>query len=100
MDVTIADAPERGRFEAYLPDGTFVGQTAYTTRGDALVFTHTEVPEQYRGQGVAARMVRFALDSARARDLRVVALCPYVREFLHRHEDEYADLVGHTPQDA
>ncbi len=97
MDVTVADAPERGRFEAWAQDGTLVGTAAYTMREDAIVFTHTEVPQEYEGQGIAGRLVRFALDDARSRELRVVALCPYVRAFLRRHEDEYADLVGHTP---
>ena len=97
MDVTVTDAPERERFEAWLADGTLVGTAYYTLREDAIVFTHTEVPEEYEGQGIAARMVRFALGDARSRNLRVVALCPYVRAFLRKHEDEYADLVGHTP---
>ncbi|HEY0118841.1 MAG TPA: GNAT family N-acetyltransferase [Cellulomonas sp.] len=97
MDVTVADAPERSRFEAWLEDGTLAGVAAYTMREDAIVFTHTEVPQEYEGQGIAARIIRFALDDARARNLRVVALCPYVREFLRKHEDEYVDLVGHAP---
>ncbi len=98
MDVTVADAPERDRFEARLEDGTPAGMVIYTMRDDAIVFTHTEVPEEYEGQGIASQIVRFALDSARARNLRVVALCPYVRAYLRRHEDEYVDLVGHTPR--
>ena len=98
MDVTVADAPERSRFEAWSGGDTLVGMAVYTMRDDAIVFTHTEVPEEYEGQGIAAQMVRFALDDARARNLRVIALCPYVRAFLRTHEDEYADLVGHTPR--
>lgn len=97
MDVTVADAPERERFEAWLKDGTLVGAAYYTRREDAVVFTHTEVPKEYEGQGIAAQLVRAALDSVRARNLRVIALCPYVRAFLRKHEDEYMDLVGHTP---
>ncbi len=97
MDVTVADAPEQERFEARLPDGTLVGEAYYTARDDVLVFTHTEVPPEHEGQGIAAHLVRFALESARARGLRVIALCPYVRAFLRRHEDEFMDLVGHTP---
>lgn len=97
MDVTVADAPERERFEAWLQDGTLVGAAYYTMREDAVVFTHTEVPQEYEGQGIASQLVRSALDSVRARNLRVIALCPYVRAFLRRHEDEYRDLVGHTP---
>ncbi len=102
MDVTVADAPERGRFEARSvgrsEGDALVGMALYTMRDDAIVFTHTEVPEEYEGQGIAAQLVRFALDSARARNLRVIALCPYVRAFLRTHEDEYSDLVGHTPR--
>lgn len=98
MDVTVTDAPERSRFEAWLADGTLVGTAVYTRREDAVVFTHTEVPEEYEGRGIAAQLIRAALDSVRARNLRVVALCPYVRAFLRKHEDEYSDLVGHTPR--
>ena len=32
MDVTVADAPERERFEALLQDGTLVGAAYYTMR--------------------------------------------------------------------
>jgi hypothetical protein len=98
MDVTVADAPERERFEAWMANGTLVGAAYYTVREDAVVFTHTEVPEEYEGQGIASQLIRFALDSVRARNLRVIALCPYVRAYLRKHEDEYMDLVGHTPE--
>lgn len=97
MDVTVADAPERERFEGWLENGTLVGAAYYTMRDDVIVFTHTEVPEEYEGHGIAATIIRFALNSVRARQLRMIALCPYVRAFLRKHEDEYMDLVGHTP---
>lgn len=92
MDVTVADAPGAGQFEGRLADGTLVGLAAYELAEGAIVFTHTEVPQAYEGEGIAAQIVRRALDSARERGLRVVALCPYVRAYLRRH-DEYADLV-------
>jgi predicted GNAT family acetyltransferase len=97
-ELTVADAPASSQFEARLPDGTLVGLAQYALREDAILFTHTEVPEQYEGQGIAARMVRFALDDVRARGLRVVALCPYVRAYIRRHPDEYGDLVGQRPR--
>lgn len=101
MDLTVVDAPEAGRFEGRLPDGTVAGLAAYELTSGAIVFTHTEVSPEYEGQGVASQVVAAALDSARRRGLRVVALCPYVRAYLRRHP-EYGDLVGHPshPGDA
>lgn len=69
---------------------TIDGQTAfmkYERRDDALVLVHTEVPPSLRGGGVGERLVVFALDSARARRLRVVAVCPFVRAYLRRHPE-------------
>jgi predicted GNAT family acetyltransferase len=94
MDVTVVDAPDRKQFEGRLPDGTVAGLAAYELREGAILFTHTEVADEFEGQGIAGQIVRFALDAARERGLRVVALCPYVRAYLRKHRDEYADLVG------
>ena len=97
MTLTVEKQPDHSRY-ALLKDGEVIGVAEYDLRDDAIVFTHTEVPQEYEGQGIAAQLVRYALEAARARELRVVALCPYVRAFLRKHEDEYSDLVGHTPR--
>ena len=98
MDVTVVDVPEKKQFEGRLADGTLAGLAGYDLRDGAIVFTHTEVAAQFEGQGIAAQIVRAALATARERGLRVVALCPYVRAFLRKNADEYADLVGHAPE--
>jgi uncharacterized protein len=66
---------------------------AYQREGDRIVFTHTHVPKPIEGHGVAARLIRAALDSARDEGLKVVAQCSYVRTYIDRHP-EYRDLVG------
>jgi predicted GNAT family acetyltransferase len=43
------------------------------------------VPDALRGQGIASRLVRFALDYALAARVRVVPSCPFVAAFLDRH---------------
>jgi uncharacterized protein len=58
-----------------------------------IVFDHTEVPEALEGHGLAAKLAGAALDFARANHLRVVPLCPYVSNFIHKHM-EYQDLVS------
>ena len=47
---------------------------------------------RFEGQGLGARLARFALDDARERGLRVVPLCPFIAAFVKRHP-EYQDLV-------
>jgi hypothetical protein len=92
LTVDIADAPAGHRFEARLHDGTLVGLAAYDIVGAVMVFTHIDVDPVYEGRGIADQLARTALDCVRAREVRLVALCPSVRMFLHRHP-EYADLV-------
>jgi predicted GNAT family acetyltransferase len=87
-ELTITDHPDEGRFEAHLPDGTLAGPAEYTVRDGAAVFTHTEVPPELEGRGIAGAVVREALSQVRARGLRVVAECPYVQAYLRRHPDE------------
>ena len=55
--------------------------------------THTETPPALRGHGLAAQVVRAALEHARARGLKVRPACSYVRAYLRRH-GQWQDLVA------
>jgi predicted GNAT family acetyltransferase len=69
-----------------------LGFAAYRRRGDAVVFTHTEVDPDAGQSGVGSRLVRAALDDVRARGGSAVPQCSFVHAWIDRHE-EYADLV-------
>lgn len=58
-----------------------------------IVFNHTETDPAHRGQGIAGRLTRYALDDVRDRGLLLVPLCSYTQQFLIDHP-EYADLVA------
>jgi predicted GNAT family acetyltransferase len=92
MSVTVADAPERRRYEATL-DGSLVGFAAYVLRDDVVIFIHTEVDELAEGQGIGSVIARSALDDVRARGAKVVARCPFIAAWIKRHPD-YADLLA------
>lgn len=64
----------------------------YQLDGTRMVFTHTYVPPELRGRGIAEQLVRPALAHARAHNLRVVPTCSYVAAFIERHR-EFADLL-------
>jgi len=66
---------------------------SYTHEGERVVLDHTFVPDDLRGQGIAAALVRAALNEARQRHWRIDPRCPYVATFIKRNSD-FADLVA------
>ena len=69
------------------------GFIIYGERDGEVILFHTEVDGSIEGRGLGSTLVSGALDDIRARGLRVVALCPFVRAYLKRHP-EYGDLVA------
>ncbi|HEY8933211.1 MAG TPA: GNAT family N-acetyltransferase [Rariglobus sp.] len=89
--VTVRHDEASHRFVAEI-DG-HLAHTDYEIESDRMVFTHTFVPPELRGRGVAEQLVRRALAHARARNLRVVPVCSYVAAFIQRHA-EFRDLLA------
>lgn len=73
------------------------GQTAFASydleEPNRIVFTHTIVPDELSGRGVASQLVKHALDHAREKKLTVVPQCAFVAAYLKRHP-EYSDLTA------
>ena len=89
--IEVADAPDRERYELSV-DGEVVGFTAYRARPGLIAFMHTEIDERMQGRGLGDRVIRFALEDARARGLAVLPFCPFVKAFIERHR-EFEALV-------
>lgn len=87
----VVDAPDRHRFEISV-DGGLAGFVTYRRRDGEIAFLHTEIDDAHQGEGLAGRLVRAALDAARAERLAVAPHCPYVAGWIAKHPD-YADLV-------
>lgn len=80
-----------GRYELRTDGETAI--SAYHVEGDAVVFTHTVVPQALEGRGVGSTLVAGALDDVRAQGLRVVPQCAFVAAYIERHPT-YADLIA------
>ena len=87
----VRDNPDRYRFEIDLGDGTFA-IAEYTLRPGKIMFPHTEVPEAHDGKGIGTTLIRFALDAARERGLKVVPICPFFAAYMQKHA-EVQDLL-------
>ncbi len=82
---------QAGRYELEI-DGDVVGFTEFRVRDDGvLVFPHTVIDEDRRGQGLGGQLIGAALDDVRSRGETIVAECRAVNGFIDEHP-EYADL--------
>lgn len=79
------------RYEAIV-DG-HLSVCAYEDVDGKRAFTHTLVPPELRGRGIAEQLVRAGLADVRAEGLKVIPACSYVDVFIKRHH-EYADLLA------
>ena len=94
--ITVVRRPDERRYELLL-DGQPVGELVYRDRdGGVVAFLHTEVDPDTRLRGLGSALVAAALDDARARELRVVPICPFVDAYIQRHP-EYAELAVADP---
>jgi uncharacterized protein len=78
------------RFTAEVQGGT--AECVYRLAAGVMNIVHTEVPPRAEGHGIAAALVRAALDHARVQGLRVRASCSYVRAYMRRRP-ETRDLL-------
>lgn len=82
--------PALGRF--FLRLEGHEAELAYSMLEGRMVIEHTGVPEAIGGRGVAAILVKAALEHARGQGWRVVPACSYAAAYVRRHP-EYAGLV-------
>lgn len=87
---TVRDNPAEGRYELTV-DG-YLAAAYYKLSDGVITFVHTEVPKELGGRGIGSQLVKSALDDVRARQLKIVAQCPFVKAYIEKHAD-YAGLL-------
>lgn len=88
-EIAVKHNEEEARFEAAVQGMLCVAE--YQMRSGEMVMTHTFVPPELRGRGIAEKLVRAALEHAKTQKLRVVPSCWYVDVYIRRHA-EYEEL--------
>ena len=83
---------ERSRYEIIV-DGEVAGVVDYRKADTVVIFPHTEIAPSMRGQRLAAKLVRAALDDVRRRHETVVPRCWFVAQFIDDHP-QYRDLLA------
>lgn len=86
MEPIVENVAERSRYTISV-DGSVVGKAYYTDEAATRTFTHTEVDGAHAGQGLATKLVAFAVADAREAGLTVAATCPLVSAYLAKHPE-------------
>lgn len=79
-DSTVVHHPERSCFT--INSNGIESTLQYKLQNSDVDFTHTYVPSELRGQGLAEKLVRHGLRWAKAENLSIHASCWYVAKFL------------------
>ncbi|WP_234035666.1 GNAT family N-acetyltransferase [Erythrobacter insulae] len=81
-----------GRYIAEIAGETHTGHLDWEPRGDDIrIATHTIVPPEIGGRGIAAQLVRRLVQEAREDGFRIVPQCWYVAKKFDQNPD-WADL--------
>lgn len=98
MSTSVSRQAGPDRFEI-TSDDQVAGFTQFVDNGDRRIFFHTEIGEEFGGQGLAGIVVEEAVNATRTDGQTIVPVCPYVKKWLTTHP-EHDDITAQpTPAD-
>lgn len=65
----------------------FIAKIEYIRTGNKIYLTHTEVPGELEGQGIASDLIKKVLADIQQKELKVVPLCPFIDKYIKRHPE-------------
>lgn len=91
MTLSIQHNQAASRFE-YQENGLLC-HIDYRINDQIMTISHTSVPSELGGKGIAGALTEFALAYAKENQLKVKPLCSYTATYFKRHS-EHADLLA------
>ena len=79
------------RSAAYI-DGKQIGECEISISGKAWTITHTGVRPEYGGRGIAKKLVLMVIETAQAKDAKIIPLCSYAGKLMSGKE-EFKDVL-------
>ncbi len=75
---------EKNRAVAY--DNTIpIGECDFLENQDYWNITHTEVNNEYQGQGIARKLVECIIENAKKENKKLIAECSYAKKILEKY---------------
>ncbi|XID74256.1 GNAT family N-acetyltransferase [Alkanindiges sp. WGS2144] len=98
MNYDVINNEEDKRFEIHI-DGqvAFEDYDYFTTpHGEkGIAYLHTKVPPELGGRGLATYLVKYILDYAQQRGLKVKPACSFVKSYIDKHPEYQANSFYH-----
>jgi len=91
MEYKVVHNKDRNRFETEI--NGLISKVNYTEENGVLLVTHTGVPKELSGQGIAAALTKTLLDYVRDNGYKVRPICPYTVAYIQKHP-EYEDILA------
>ncbi|MEL7159414.1 MAG: GNAT family N-acetyltransferase [Bacteroidota bacterium] len=85
MDYQLVDDVANKRYVFEL--GDVYPRIEYIKTPTRIVLTHTEVPPEHEGKGIASALVRAVLEAVDRSGLTLVPLCPFVAMYIKKHPE-------------
>ena len=86
MNIKQSDDTKHGTFEIFDAD-VKAGEMAYTWAGDSmLIIDHTDVKDQFRGQGIGRQLLDALVAFAREREIKVIPLCSFSKSVFDKDQ--------------
>ena len=68
-----------------LDDTTQIGECDFFETKDCWNITHTEVNNEYQGQGIARKLVECIIENAKKENKKLIAECSYAKKILEKY---------------
>jgi predicted GNAT family acetyltransferase len=82
---------QRGAF-VIQREGRSLAEMTYSLGGTIAIIDHTDIDAALRGTGAGARLVKAAVEWARAEKLQLMPLCPFAKSVFDK-APEFADVL-------
>jgi predicted GNAT family acetyltransferase len=88
--ISIINNEKRSRFET-LVDGEYA-YLSYQSYHGKFALMYVFVPEPARGKGISSVLIKYVLDYAREKNLKLIVFCSYIAKYIRLHP-EYESLL-------
>lgn len=87
MEILVQENASKG-FAIAQENGKQVGMMTYSIAGEELIIIdHTDVDPQFNGKGVGKQMLMKIVEMARAKNIKIIPLCPFAASMFKKVED-------------
>ena len=87
MKIDLKEQDSKGYVIATI-DGKRAGVMTYSIpKGDFIIIDHTEVDNQFKGQGVGKELLYKVVAMAREKNIKILPLCPFANAMFKKLDD-------------